>query len=84
MMFNISIDGGPFSKNLEDFDSIRSVLLYRVRSLLEYRRGFKNLVQGESSAHLGVGRAEADGAERDTDNDRESTSASNNSSDYSE
>ena len=29
MMFNISIDGGSFSKNLEDFDSIRSVLLYR-------------------------------------------------------
>ncbi|XP_071315120.1 protein inturned isoform X2 [Trachinotus anak] len=28
MMFNISIDGGSFSKNLEDFDSIRSVLLY--------------------------------------------------------
>ncbi|XP_029943830.1 protein inturned isoform X2 [Salarias fasciatus] len=27
-MFNISIDGGPFSQNLEDFDSIRSVLLY--------------------------------------------------------
>ncbi|KAM4611901.1 protein inturned isoform 2-T2 [Polymixia lowei] len=27
-MFNISIDGGSFSKNLEDFDSIRSVLLY--------------------------------------------------------
>ncbi|KAF0029151.1 hypothetical protein F2P81_018256 [Scophthalmus maximus] len=38
----------------------------------------------QSSAHLGVGRAEADGAERDTDNDRESTSASNNSSDYSD
>lgn len=29
MMFNISIDGASFSKNLEDFDSIRSVLLYR-------------------------------------------------------
>lgn len=29
MMFNIPIDGGSFSKNLEDFDSIRSVLLYR-------------------------------------------------------
>nr|XP_046235787.1 protein inturned isoform X2 [Scatophagus argus] len=28
MMFNISIDGSSFSKNLEDFDSIRSVLLY--------------------------------------------------------
>ncbi|KAM9718338.1 protein inturned isoform 2-T2 [Menidia menidia] len=28
MMFNLSIDGGSFSKNLEDFDSIRSVLLY--------------------------------------------------------
>ncbi|XP_047437712.1 protein inturned isoform X2 [Mugil cephalus] len=28
MMFNISLDGGSFSKNLEDFDSIRSVLLY--------------------------------------------------------
>ncbi|XP_035531562.1 protein inturned isoform X2 [Morone saxatilis] len=28
MMFNIAIDGGSFSKNLEDFDSIRSVLLY--------------------------------------------------------
>ncbi|XP_029311249.1 protein inturned isoform X2 [Cottoperca gobio] len=28
MMFSISIDGGSFSKNLEDFDSIRSVLLY--------------------------------------------------------
>ncbi|KAM7377173.1 hypothetical protein PAMA_013785 [Pampus argenteus] len=28
MMFNISIDGGSFSNNLEDFDSIRSVLLY--------------------------------------------------------
>ncbi|XP_074479576.1 protein inturned isoform X2 [Sebastes fasciatus] len=28
MMFNISINGGSFSKNLEDFDSIRSVLLY--------------------------------------------------------
>ncbi|XP_074518534.1 protein inturned isoform X3 [Halichoeres trimaculatus] len=28
MMFNISIDGGSFSQNLEDFDSIRSVLLY--------------------------------------------------------
>ncbi|XP_033961700.1 protein inturned isoform X2 [Pseudochaenichthys georgianus] len=28
MMFNISIEGGSFSKNLEDFDSIRSVLLY--------------------------------------------------------
>ncbi|XP_008284608.1 protein inturned [Stegastes partitus] len=28
MMFNISIDGASFSKNLEDFDSIRSVLLY--------------------------------------------------------
>ncbi|XP_067380293.1 protein inturned isoform X2 [Channa argus] len=27
-MFNISIDGCSFSKNLEDFDSIRSVLLY--------------------------------------------------------
>lgn len=29
MMFNISIDGSSYSKNLEDFDSIRSVLLYR-------------------------------------------------------
>lgn len=29
MMFNISLDGGSFSKNLDDFDSIRSVLLYR-------------------------------------------------------
>ncbi|XP_068443813.1 protein inturned isoform X2 [Clinocottus analis] len=28
MMFNIAADGGFFSKNLEDFDSIRSVLLY--------------------------------------------------------
>ncbi|KAM3857776.1 protein inturned [Diretmus argenteus] len=28
MMFNISIDGGSYSRNLEDFDSIRSVLLY--------------------------------------------------------
>ncbi|KAM6909244.1 protein inturned [Xenentodon cancila] len=28
MMFNISVDGSSFSKNLEDFDSIRSVLLY--------------------------------------------------------
>lgn len=28
-MFNISIDGCSYSKNLEDFDSIRSVLLYR-------------------------------------------------------
>ncbi|KAM4537271.1 protein inturned isoform 2-T2 [Odontesthes bonariensis] len=28
MMFNLSIDGSSFSKNLEDFDSIRSVLLY--------------------------------------------------------
>ncbi|CAL8378375.1 unnamed protein product [Boreogadus saida] len=27
-MFNIAIESGPFSKNLEDFDSIRSVLLY--------------------------------------------------------
>uniref|UniRef100_A0A3P9H4G0 Protein inturned n=1 Tax=Oryzias latipes TaxID=8090 RepID=A0A3P9H4G0_ORYLA len=28
MMFNLSIDGCSFSKNLEDFDSIRSVLLH--------------------------------------------------------
>ncbi|XP_076018598.1 protein inturned isoform X2 [Genypterus blacodes] len=28
MMFNTAIDGGSFSDNLEDFDSIRSVLLY--------------------------------------------------------
>ncbi|XP_072232601.1 protein inturned isoform X2 [Leuresthes tenuis] len=28
MMFNLSIDGSSFSKNLEDFDSVRSVLLY--------------------------------------------------------
>ncbi|XP_061566818.1 protein inturned isoform X2 [Cololabis saira] len=28
MMFNVSVDGSSFSKNLEDFDSIRSVLLY--------------------------------------------------------
>ncbi|XP_026208609.1 protein inturned isoform X2 [Anabas testudineus] len=28
MMFNISIDGCSYSENLEDFDSIRSVLLY--------------------------------------------------------
>ncbi|CAL8325890.1 unnamed protein product [Lota lota] len=27
-MFNIAIESGPFSENLEDFDSIRSVLLY--------------------------------------------------------
>lgn len=36
MMFNISIDGGSFSKNLEDFDSIRSVLLYRSVKSLHY------------------------------------------------
>lgn len=29
MMFNSSTYGGSFSQNLEDFDSIRSVLLYR-------------------------------------------------------
>lgn len=29
MMFNSSTHGGSFSQNLEDFDSIRSVLLYR-------------------------------------------------------
>lgn len=37
MMFNISIDGSSFSKNLEDFDSIRSVLLYRsVKTKIAY------------------------------------------------
>lgn len=30
MMFNISIDGSSLSENLDEFDSIRSVLLYRL------------------------------------------------------
>lgn len=30
MMFNISINGSSFSENLDEFDSIRSVLLYRL------------------------------------------------------
>lgn len=29
-MFNISIHGNSFSENLDEFDSIRSVLLYRL------------------------------------------------------
>lgn len=29
-MFNISINGNSFSENLDEFDSIRSVLLYRL------------------------------------------------------
>lgn len=30
MMFNISLDGSSLSENLDEFDSIRSVLLYRL------------------------------------------------------
>lgn len=30
MMFNTSIDGSSLSENLDEFDSIRSVLLYRL------------------------------------------------------
>lgn len=30
MMFNISINGSSFSEKLDEFDSIRSVLLYRL------------------------------------------------------
>lgn len=29
-MFNISLNGNSFSENLDEFDSIRSVLLYRL------------------------------------------------------
>lgn len=43
MMFNIPIDGSSFSKNFEDFDSIRSVLLYRsVKPLSKWSQSATN------------------------------------------
>lgn len=43
-MFNISLDGGSFSKNLDDFDSIRSVLLYRSVKPIPRRDDYQDLI----------------------------------------
>lgn len=49
MMFNISIDESYFPENLDEFDSIRSVLLYR---LVKYRYDVVTKSQHRISIHL--------------------------------